>query len=78
MGRAGTGPNMISLCEYCLHVRKVVSGTGSRFLLCQLSQQDPSFQKYPPQPVRQCIGLEKAVTEEVRDDIDNDRNQCSL
>ena len=36
-----------SLCETCLHVRAIISGTGSRFLLCQLSQTDRRFRKYP-------------------------------
>ena len=49
---------MKSLCESCVHVREVVSGTGSRFLLCQLSQQDRRFPKYPPQPM---VGQTRAV-----------------
>ena len=48
-----------SLCESCRHLREVISGKGSRFLLCLLSQADPSFPKYPPQPVRQCSGHER-------------------
>jgi hypothetical protein len=49
-----------SLCETCSHVREVVSGTGSRFLLCRLSQADRRFSKYPPQPVIACEGFEDA------------------
>ena len=45
---------MISLCQTCLNVRKVVSGTGSEFLLCQLSQTDKRLPKYPPQPIVRC------------------------
>ena len=45
---------MDSLCASCSLVREVVSGTGSRFLLCQLSQTDKRFPKYPAQPVREC------------------------
>lgn len=48
-----------SLCETCAHVREVVSGKGSRFLLCQRSQQDRRFPKYPPQPVMECEGFEE-------------------
>ena len=47
---------MASLCQSCGQLRRVVSGTGAEFLLCKLSQQDPAFQKYPPQPVWQCSG----------------------
>jgi hypothetical protein len=46
-----------SLCEHCGHLREVISGKGSRFLLCQLSRIDPRFPKYPPQPVRRCGGF---------------------
>lgn len=46
-----------SLCEYCRHMREVISGKGSRFLLCRLSQSDPQFPKYPPQPVWRCGGF---------------------
>lgn len=49
---------MNSLCDTCAHVRVIVSGTGSRFLLCQLSLQDARFPKYPPQPVVRCSGFE--------------------
>jgi len=47
---------MESLCNSCANVRKVVSGTGSTFLLCQLSHTDGRFPKYPPQPVGRCDG----------------------
>ena len=46
-----------SICEICSHMTEVTSGTGSRFLLCQLSQTDRRFQKYPPQPVIRCEGF---------------------
>ena len=45
-----------SLCEACRFMREVVSGRGSRFLLCELSLQDRHFPKYPPQPVVRCAG----------------------
>ena len=45
-----------SLCKSCDHMREITSGTGSRFLLCRLSQTDPRFPKYPPQPVVKCEG----------------------
>jgi hypothetical protein len=45
-----------SLCETCARVRVVITPKGSRFLLCRLSQTDPAFPKYPPQPVMRCDG----------------------
>jgi hypothetical protein len=47
---------MQSLCESCAHVREVVTPKGSRFLLCRLSQTDPDYPRYPPQPVVRCAG----------------------
>jgi hypothetical protein len=49
-----------SICETCSHMKDVTSGTGSRFLLCQLSQTDRRFQKYPPQPVVRCEGFKES------------------
>jgi hypothetical protein len=51
-----------SLCESCVRVREVVSGKGSRFLLCLLSQSDVRFPKYPPQPVIRCAGYQAKPT----------------
>jgi hypothetical protein len=45
-----------SLCETCERMREVVTPRGSRFLLCRLSLTDPSYLKYPPQPVARCAG----------------------
>ena len=46
-----------SLCQSCTHVRRIVSGTGSIFWLCELAQSDKRFAKYPPQPVVRCVGF---------------------
>ena len=51
-----------SLCETCAWVREVITPKGSRFLLCQLSQTDPDYPKYPPQPVVRCEGYEEQET----------------
>jgi hypothetical protein len=48
-----------SRCKSCGHMQEVISGKGSRFLLCRLSQTDPRFPKYPPQPVARCDGYEQ-------------------
>jgi len=37
-------------------MREVISGKGSRFLLCERSRVDTRFVKYPRQPVRECPG----------------------
>jgi hypothetical protein len=42
-------------------MREVVTPKGSRFLLCQLSQTNPAYPKYPAQPVIQCGGYQQKV-----------------
>lgn len=48
------------LCESCRNVRIVDTRKGSRFYLCELSEVDPRFAKYPPIPVLRCIGYTPA------------------
>ncbi len=48
-----------SFCETCAWMREVVTPKGSRFILCRLSQTDPNYPKYPPQPVVRCDGYQK-------------------
>jgi hypothetical protein len=55
---------MPSLCESCASAREVLTPRGSRFLLCRLSQSDPAFPKYPPQPVVRCGGYRPRNTTE--------------
>lgn len=43
-----------SICSRCVSKRVIRSGKGSVFLLCQLGIADPSWPKYPPQPIRSC------------------------
>ncbi|MEW4566838.1 hypothetical protein AB1L88_03135 [Tautonia sp. JC769] len=45
-----------SLCRSCASKRDVVTGKGSRFLLCERSRTDPGYPKYPMQPVVSCPG----------------------
>jgi hypothetical protein len=47
-----------SLCAGCRFSRLIESGRGSWFLLCGRAQQEPWFAKYPPQPLRACLGFE--------------------
>jgi hypothetical protein len=49
------------LCPTCVHVRIVESSRNSRFLLCNLSQSDPRFPKYPRLPVLSCEGYQRKV-----------------
>lgn len=51
-----SGPGAGGLCPGCRHVKVVVSGRGSTFLLCRLAAEEPAFRKYPPQPVTFCRG----------------------
>jgi hypothetical protein len=46
----------LGLCADCVHARIISSAKGSTFLLCQLSQSDPHFMKYPRLPVIRCSG----------------------
>jgi hypothetical protein len=39
-----------------MHARLISSAKGSQFLLCQLSQSDSAFPKYPRLPVLACPG----------------------
>lgn len=48
-----------SLCETCALKREIITPKGSRFLLCQLSQTDRTYPKYPAQPVVRCDGYQQ-------------------
>lgn len=48
------------LCETCANVRIVDTRKGSRFYMCQLSEVDPRFPRYPRTPVLQCMGYAPA------------------
>lgn len=53
-----------SLCLACQHRRDIVSGRGSRFLLCELAKTERGYAKYPSQPVVRCAGFSPAVSAE--------------
>jgi hypothetical protein len=48
----------VGLCAKCLHMRMVQSSKGNTFYLCQLSQIDMRFNKYPRLPVLECEGYQ--------------------
>jgi hypothetical protein len=45
------------LCDRCRHSR-VIPGARSSFLLCERSQTDPAYARYPRLPVLDCAGYE--------------------
>ncbi|ADB17489.1 hypothetical protein Psta_2823 [Pirellula staleyi DSM 6068] len=47
-----------SICNHCRWMREIISGKGSRFLMCTRSSVDDRFSKYPPQPMQRCVGHE--------------------
>lgn len=49
----------LGLCADCLNARLIESAKGSQFLLCQLSQSNPSFPKYPRLPILACAGYSR-------------------
>ncbi len=48
------------LCATCCFGRTVGNKHGSKFVLCERSQSDPNYPKYPRTPVVQCRGYEAA------------------
>jgi len=50
-------PRKVGLCERCIHARRIPSSRGSIFYLCELSEMDTSFPRYPRLPVLQCPGF---------------------
>jgi len=65
---------IVSLCQSGSFANEIVSGKGSRFLLCQKSRSDLRFPKYPRQPVVACDGFVKkdATTNREQNDTMND------
>ena len=51
------------LCLHCHYKRVVESQRGSVFLMCERSQSDGKFAKYPHLPVLQCEGYEEEIEE---------------
>ena len=59
-GKDETGKDQTrgGLCDDCRWVREVLT-RRSRFLLCERSQFDPDYPRYPGLPVLQCRGYEE-------------------
>jgi hypothetical protein len=46
----------VGLCATCQWSRRIASVRGSIFYMCERSNSDPAFPKYPRLPVLQCAG----------------------
>jgi hypothetical protein len=55
------GEGAVGLCTACAWARRVASGRGSVFWLCERSRVDARFRKYPPLPVVACEGFERVA-----------------
>lgn len=51
------------LCDSCRHQRLVPNTRGAVFSLCERSQTDPAFPRYPRLPVLSCPGFEPRPAE---------------
>jgi hypothetical protein len=56
-GQAPQSPH--GLCGSCAEARRIVSSSGSRFILCKLSVNDASYPRYPRLPVIDCAGYRR-------------------
>jgi hypothetical protein len=61
-GRPAESAQHAGLCARCRFSRRIVSGRGSVFLLCERSRHDARFRKYPALPVASCPGFEAIET----------------
>ena len=50
------GGTPAGLCGTCLYCRKTGNRSGSVFLLCERSREEPRFPRYPALPVLRCEG----------------------
>jgi hypothetical protein len=49
-------PTAPGLCGTCKHAARTETRRGSVFYRCLLAQIHPTWPKYPPLPVRACVG----------------------
>ena len=59
MAESEARQSRVGLCCLCRHSRAIRSAKDSEFWLCQRSQIDPRFPKYPALPRRACEGFEQ-------------------
>ena len=48
------------LCADCEFARRIQTTRGSEFLMCERSQTDPDYPRYPRLPVLRCPGYRAA------------------
>ena len=53
----------VGLCGRCVHSRVIETERGSRFYLCELSETDPRFRRYPQLPVVACEGYREGSSQ---------------
>lgn len=49
------------LCATCSHAKRLSAKGGSTMYLCGLAASDPGYPKFPPLPVRSCVGCAPAA-----------------
>ena len=62
------------LCDLCCHARRITSARGSLFTLCERSQTDRRYPRYPNLPVLACAGFEPGPATEGDLDARRGRN----
>ena len=55
------GDPRVGLCSVCRHARRITSAKNSVFWLCERAASDARLRKYPPLPVRACVGHERVT-----------------
>jgi len=53
----------VGLCAECRHARVQRNARGSEFWRCLRAETEAEFERYPPLPVIQCVGWERASPE---------------
>jgi hypothetical protein len=48
----------VGLCAVCRHAAVQTTARGSRFWRCRRAETDARYRRYPPLPVRECVGWE--------------------
>ncbi|NKB71253.1 MAG: hypothetical protein GKR89_29625 [Candidatus Latescibacteria bacterium] len=56
MSASNNEKNTCGLCADCAYMRRVQSGRGAVFYLCQRWRSDPAYPKYPALPMQACPG----------------------
>ncbi len=67
----------VGLCLTCVWVRSTTNRRGSVFFRCLRAETDPRFVRYPPLPVRSCVGYEPNATTSSQDVARRPRTKAS-